>query len=244
MMRIAVCEDEPKELELAKQNLQIYLAAHPELEADVCAYTSAMELLCQIENQCGFDILLLDIFLPGILGIEAAQQIRKEGCDCPIIFLTTSRDYAVEAFGVNAVHYLLKPYSSSDFCGAMDKAVEQAQKNAKKIFRITSHGSVFAFDLKSILYVESANHSQFVYSAAEPAVELRTTMNKLYEMLLGTGCDFYRVGAAYIVNLKKIRQLSAKEMMLNGGKKLPIPRGAFPELKEAHMRALFREVGQ
>ena len=103
MLKIAICEDEQREIETAKKNLQLYLASRPELNAEVYEYTSALELLSQIDNQFSFDILLMDIFLPGILGIEAAQQLREDRNKCQIIFLTTSRDYAVDAFAVNAI---------------------------------------------------------------------------------------------------------------------------------------------
>ena len=243
MLKIAICDDQSQEIEIAKQNLKLYLISHPELEVDISVYTSAVELLCQIDDNCSFDILLLDIYLPGILGIEAAQQLRKDKNNCQIIFLTTSGDYAVEAFGVNAVHYLLKPYSFVAFSDAIDKAVEKTKKNAEQYLNIKNRGSVYVINLKDLLYVESSNHSQFVYSIAEPPIELRMTMNELFEMLSGTNCYFYRVGASYIVNLKQIRKFSAKEMVLSGGKHLNVPRGAFHELKKAHMRVLFKEVG-
>ncbi len=243
MLEIAICDDEPQEIETANRNIQSYLSSHPELNADISVFTSAMELLYQMEKKVNFDILLLDICMPGILGIEAAQQLRKDGNGSRIIFLTTSREYAVEAFSVNAVHYLLKPYSASDFSEAMDKAVRMTEKSSEQHLSVKSRSSVYMLKLKTLLYVEAINHSQFVYSAAEAPVELRMTINELHEMLSETDYDFYRVGAAYIVNLKQIRQLSAKEMVMNGGRHLPVPRGAFAELKKAHMRALFKEVG-
>lgn len=244
MFKIAICDDEQQEIETAKKNLQLYLASHPELNAEVYEYTSAMELLSQIENQGKFDILLMDIFLPGIHGIEAARQLREDKNNCQIIFLTTSRDYAVEAFAVNAVHYILKPYSVPDFFDAMDKAVGKAAENDKQYLKIINRGNVYALDLKAVLYVESINHSQFVYSLTDPPIELRTTMGELFETLSNTGYDFYRVGKAYIVNLKQIRQISAKEMVFNGGKCLPVPRGAFNNLKNEYMLALFKEVNK
>lgn len=244
MLKIAICDDEQREIETAKQNVQLYFASHPEINAEVYEYSSAMELLNQIENQVCFDILLMDIFMPGIHGIEAARQLRDDRNNCQIIFLTTSRDYAVEAFAVNAVHYLLKPYSTSRFFDAMDKAVGKAEENSKQYLSISNRGNVYALNLKDVLYVESINHSQFVYSLTESLIELRTTMSELFEALSHTGYDFYRVGKAYIVSLKQIRQLSAKEAVFNGGKRLPVPRGAFNNLRSAYMLALFKEVNK
>ena len=244
MLRIAICDDEQREIEIAKKNVQLYFASHPELNAEIYEYSSAMELLSQIEDQGSFDILLMDIFMPGIHGMEAAQQLRKNKNNCQIIFLTTSRDYAVEAFAVNAVHYIMKPYSVPDFFDAMDKAVGKAAENNKQYLSIFNRGHVYALDLKAVLYVESINHSQFVYSLNERPIELRMTLSELFETLSHSDYDFYRVGKAYIVNLKQIRQISAKEMVFNGGKCLPVPRGAFNNLKNEYMLALFKEVNK
>jgi len=244
MLKIAICDDEQREIETAKKNMQLYLASHPEIDAEVYEFSSAMELLNQIENQGSFDILLLDIFLPGILGIEAARQLREDRNKCQIVFLTTSRDYAVEAFALNAVHYILKPYSSEDFFDAMDKAVGKAEENNNQYLSIINRGNIYALDLKAVLYVESINHSQFVYSLNERPIELRMTMSELFEKISYSGYDFYRVGKAYIVNLKQIRQLSSKEVMFNGGNRLSVPRGAFNNLKGAFMLALFEEVNK
>lgn len=244
MLRIAICDDEQREIENVKKNVQLYFASYPELSAEVYEYTSAMELLSQIDIQGNFDILLMDIFLPGILGIEAARQLRESGNNCQIIFLTTSRDYAVDAFAVNAVHYIMKPYSVPDFFDAMDKAVGKAAENNKQYLRIINRGNVFAINLKVVLYVESINHSQFIYSINERPIELRMTMSELFETLSHSSCDFHRVGKAYIVNLKQIRQLSSKEVIFSGGKRLNVPRGAFNHLKYAFMLALFEEVNK
>ena len=244
MLKIAICDDEQREIENVKKNVQFYFASHPELSAEVYEYTSAMELLSQIDIQGNFDILLMDIFLPGILGIEAARQLREARNNCQIIFLTTSRDYAVDAFAVNAVHYIMKPYSVPDFFDAMDKAVGKAAENNKQYLSIINRGKVFAINLKAVLYVESINHSQFIYSINERPIELRMTVSELFDTLSHSSCDFHRVGKAYIVNLKQIRQLSSKEVIFSGGKRLNVPRGAFNHLKDAFMLALFEEVNK
>jgi DNA-binding LytR/AlgR family response regulator len=243
MLKIAICDDKPQEAEIAKEYLQLYFKAHLELESDVSVYYSAIELLNHIEGNNSFDILLLDIYMPGILGIEVAQQLYKDKNKCQIVFLTTSRDYAVEAFAVNAVYYLLKPYSFIDFSVVMDKAVEKIEKNAKQYLRITNRRNVYMINLESLLYVESINHSQFVHSITDSPIELRMTMNELFKTISGTDCGFYRVGASYIVNLSRIRTFSNKEIVMSDGKRLPVPRGAFQELKKAHIRVLFKEIG-
>ncbi len=243
MLKIAICDDKPQEAEIVNKYLQLYFKANLELEADVSVYYSAIELLNHIEDNNSFDILLLDIYMPEILGIEVAQQLCRDKSKCQIVFLTTSRDYAVEAFAVNAAYYLLKPYSFIDFSVAMDKAVEKIEKNAEQYLKISNRRNVYMINLKSLMYVESINHSQFVHSISDPPIELRMTMNELFETLSGTGCCFYRVGASYIINLSKIRTFSNKEIVLIDGKRLPVPRGAFQELKKAHIRVLFKEMG-
>ena len=88
---------------------------------------------------------------------------------------------------------------------------EKLRGITKQYVSIHNRGNVFAINLKVVLFVESINHSQFIHSINEHPIELRMTMSELFETLSHSSGDFHRVGKAYIVNLKQIRQLSSKE---------------------------------
>lgn len=73
-------------------------------------------------------LFFLDIYMPGISGIEFAQEIRKNGIEVPIVFLTISKDHALEAFGVGATQYLIKPFPKQSLFRALDEVIEKINK--------------------------------------------------------------------------------------------------------------------
>ena len=124
MIKIAVCDDESKYLEKIKSITAQY-ASEKGLLFDVRAYDSPSDLLDAIEAGEEYSIYVLDIYMPGITGMSVATQLRDMGVESPIIFLTSSPDFALQAFGVNATHYILKPYDKDSVFNALDKALNE-----------------------------------------------------------------------------------------------------------------------
>ena len=116
MYVIAVCDDEEKELDEIESFLARYQEKNKEAEFKMERFTSG-EALVQRAREENYtpDILLLDIFMPGKTGIEAAEDMRELGFSMPIVFFTTSTEYALKAYGVDAVQYLVKPLGQECF---------------------------------------------------------------------------------------------------------------------------------
>ena len=98
MLRIAVCDDEEQYVQQTANFVQDSLRRHPALSGQVHTFQRGQELLCQVEEDGGFDLYLLDIIMPGLNGIQAGQQLRELGNGGEIIYLTTSSDYAVDSY--------------------------------------------------------------------------------------------------------------------------------------------------
>ena len=104
MYHIALCDDEESELDKAENMLKSYQEQNRECSFSIERFISADDLLWKVkENEYMPDLLLMDIYMPRKLGIEAAKELREMGNECRIIFLTTSKEYALEAFRVDAV---------------------------------------------------------------------------------------------------------------------------------------------
>lgn len=98
MLKIAICDDNARDRERIAEDLQAYAAAHGEYGIEFVVYTSAFEMLDSFEDTGCPDIALLDICMPHMLGTELAREILGHSENTDIIFLTTSSDYAVDAF--------------------------------------------------------------------------------------------------------------------------------------------------
>ena len=121
MYLIALCDDDEADLDKTEQMLRAYENSHPETAFVLERFLRADHLLRRIrKEEYAPDVILMDIYMPKKLGIEAACELRAMGNRGRIIFLTTSREHALEAFGVEASQYLVKPVSSEQLFRVLD----------------------------------------------------------------------------------------------------------------------------
>ena len=187
MLKIAVCDDEQLYLEKTRAMLDEYAAAHDAAIAAE-AFTNSSALLDSIESGERYDIYLLDIYMPGVSGMSVATELRSKGVRSPIIFLTSSTEHAVEAFGVDATHYLLKPYTPQNFFAAMDKAMQNISSHAEESIVLKIGGEYQNVPVAHILYCEAAGNYQRLRTKNGAELLVRMTASELYDLLEGFGC--------------------------------------------------------
>lgn len=231
-MRVAICDDIQKDLEKISAALDSYAKGHPELHFDIDEYTAAIDLLSAVEKQKIYDIVLLDICMPGILGTEAAREILCKSPDTGVIFLTTSDEYAVTAFSLNAVHYLLKPFAQEQFDAAMNRAVQKTA--GQKFLSVACVDGMYRVRISEIVYIESQGHYLSLCLASGEVLRLRRKLSQMFEEMEKYP-EFIRIGASYIVNLGFVRKISAAVMEMTNGDRISIPRRSAGEAQKAYM---------
>ena len=185
------------------------------------------------------DLIIMDIYMPGpggisdSLGMEAAKKLRDMGSKARLFFLTTSREFALEAFDVEAFQYLLKPISQERLFGALDKFLEGEEEERKRYILLKKEGRFVKVAVNNIVYCEAQGKTQCLYFADGGEYRQCMTMMKLYE-LLSPYQEFVKIGAAFIVNLEFVDSLSARDICLMGGRKIYLPRGAYKGLREQY----------
>ena len=120
-MKVTVCDNDEHDLALLVELLAKYSSMHPEYSIETSAFTSPFEMLCEAESHGGSDLLILDIYMDGISGGRAARELRASGSDAEIIFVTTSKDHALEAFALDAAKYIVKPCTEAVLFSSLDK---------------------------------------------------------------------------------------------------------------------------
>lgn len=234
MYQIALCDDKAEELDKIESMLKMYQKQRSECSVSIRRFQEADELLWMVrEKEYIPDLLLMDIFMPGKLGVDAARELREMGIGCHIIFLTVSREYALEAFQVNAVQYLLKPVSKDSLFQVLDKVWKKIEEDRKKYLVLRIDNRLCRIPLHDIEYIEAQKKCQCMYLSDGTSCLLRLTMAKIYEMLCGYG-EFVKAGVSYIVNLRHVESMSVQTIQLDNGKKIYLPRGAYPALKEQY----------
>ena len=231
MLKIAICDDEQSYLDKACTMLERYVASH-DMEIAVETFSNPSVLLDGIEDGDHHDIYLLDIYMPGVSGMSVAAELRSKGVRSPIIFLTSSTEHAVEAFGVDATHYLLKPYKEQQFFAGMDKAVQNIPSRREESIVLKIDGEYQSIPLSDIQYCEAADNHQRIWMKDGRTLLVRMTVSELYERLEPFG-SFRRCGRAYILNLDYVKKVTHNSAVLKNGTEIPLPRGTLAPLRTA-----------
>jgi len=171
-----------------------------------------------VVNKEPVDLLLLDIEMPGMTGLELTKNL---GSKSPLIIFTTAKtDYAVAAFELNVVDYLIKPVSPARFLQAIEKAKEVNESNKldlrieeKEFVFIRDNGILKRIDINDILYLEAMGDYVKVHTAQKFHV-VHSTLKAIGEKLPLS--KFMRVHRSYIVALNKIDFIESSEYTING----------------------------
>ena len=242
MYLIALCDDETAELEKTEKLLSDYEKKQSGLDFMIRRFENADKLLRSvIEESYMPDIIFMDIFMPdknGDLhsrGMEAAKKLRSMNYKGKIVFLSTSKEYALEAFGVDAMQYMVKPVSENKLFSVFDGLLKDIEEERRKYVLLKIEGKLVRISVNDILYCESQGKVQCLYLADGTHCVLRMTMTEIYEQL-SRYQEFVRVGIGFIVNLGYVGSLDAKELHMDNGMKIFLPRGTYKTLREQYFR--------
>lgn len=238
MYRIALCDDVEAELDRVEELLVEYEREKTDRKCRIERYKSAEALLAVIEKQQEMpDILLLDIFMSGKTGLEAAEEIRKRGVKAPLIFLTTSSEYALEAYEVDALQYMVKPVEKEKLFHAMDIAFQSLQKNGEDFILIKVAGGSRQINLNSIVYCETQKNYQVLH-LTDRDLKVRMTGGELYGMLERFP-QFCRCGSSFILNLGHIIAVDREEISMDDGSRIYVPRNKAAEFRKIYFSYYF-----
>ena len=232
MIQIAICDDEKKILDEVSGYIKNYAEKKSDLDIEVFRFDSARTLISTLEDGKSFDIFVLDVYIGDEMGTALAKNIRKRGIESPIIFLTTSVEHAPQGYETGTLRYLIKPLDPKKFYEALDVALLQAEKNVERHIRLKTENGIESINANHIMYSEAHDHHQYITLNNGGRIKVRMTVSELYTSLAKNG-GFVRLGSAYILNLRNIKNLSSSEVLLYNNTTIPIPRGKYAELKKA-----------
>lgn len=228
-MKIAICDDEK---EICGRLKRLVLRQRPDCE--VFLFESGRQML---QSRQRFQIVLMDIQMEGMSGIETARALRMKDENAVLIFVTALKEYVFEAFDVSAFHYLIKPVSEEKFRRVFERACREVQKRvreeAEQLFFRTRNRS-FMLRKQDILYVESRGRKVDIHTVRE-CVTVYATMNSLEEQL---GSGFYRCHRGYLVNLAHVSEYEPDRILLQGGETAFMARDKYTEFVKIYMRFL------
>ena len=238
MIKIAFCDDELSVLNELRILLDRYrLERNQEIEYTL--FQSPLELLAEIERGTRFDILFLDVIMPGETGIDAAAEIRNYDSNVKIIFLTSSPEYAVQSYTVGAYFYQLKPIWAESFFRLMDSVISTCEKEQADSLVLRCKNGITRIELRNLEYCEVIHRTLFIHLASGKVLESIGTMDDLCLKLEPRG-GFLRPHRSYLINLDYIKSLSYRSITMACLAEIPLSRGKYHEVKDAYLEYAFQ----
>lgn len=201
MLRIAVVEDDPTTRQQLLEQLERYRKER-QIELNVEAFSDGADLA---EEYCpGRDAILLDIEMPHMDGISAAQQIRRQDQDVIIIFITNLAKYAIRGYEVNALDFVLKPVSYYALSMRLDRIVSSLAQRNRQYLLINIEDGVIRLSTDDITYIEVLRHRLYIHTKEE-CYTSAGTLTEMEERLRSAG--FARCNKGYLVNLRHVSRI-------------------------------------
>lgn len=213
MITIAIVEDKPEYQNQLKQYIEDYFDAKKEQTYELSIYSNGLDFLDDFENGKIFNIVFLDIELPGENGINVAKKIRTKNNDLIIIFTTIMTQYAVKGYEVDALDYMVKPIQYLNFSLKLDKALKLIKKK-EKTFLFEDEDEQVMVKIKSsqIYFIEIYNHT-CVFHSTNGNFKKYISISNLEEELKNDG--FLRCNNSYIINPIFVTKITKDSIFIN-----------------------------
>jgi DNA-binding LytR/AlgR family response regulator len=235
MLSVSICDDETVEVEYLTACVNRW-AEQRETPVSVASYESAESFLFAYGQEAAPDILLLDIQMKGMDGVQLARRLRESNDSTQIIFITGYTDFMAEGYDVSALHYLLKPVVEEKLGEVLDRAVVRLKAEGCVLLVQTQAGPV-RLPANEILCAEAFAHYVSIQTK-NGEYETRANIGAI-EQELGEG--FIRCHRSYVVNLRRIKRITKTDAVLENDRLVPLSRRMYPEVNRAfialHKRA-------
>ena len=226
-LKVAICDDEQSEIEYLNSAVSLW-AGQNSHHCEIASFFSAEAFLFEYSGNNSFDVLLLDIEMSGLSGIELAKQLRREGDHSEIIFVTSHYEFYGEGYEVDALHYLIKPIEKEKLFAVLAKAAERLTV-APLSFVISCDGEAVRLYERDVLYVEASLH-YILIRTIEREYRIKENLSAFAKRLSE---DFYQAHRSYLISLKHIVRISRTSVMLDGGYEIPLSRGKYDDINRA-----------
>jgi len=231
-MRIAICDDNTTDLRKLQADLSFFLKVRGRT-ASVSAF-SHPDALLEAARKKPFDIYLLDVVLDMITGIQVAKELRSAHLTAPIVFFSSSQEYAYEAFQVDAVTYVGKPWTQARFGEALERALAKVDKTEQSWLTLGKEGVLRRFPAEMIESVTTSGIVNYVTIRLSDGTQLetRSSLSSFAEDHQGV-LRLFPIGRSLLINLRQVSALERGLVRFFSGSSLAVPRSAYGAIETA-----------
>lgn len=218
MFTVAIVEDEAEAANRLQACLDAYTQSHPEAQFDVTRFQEPTSFLEGYKPK--WDIVFMDIEMPNMDGMRAAEKLRELDGEVILIFVTNMAQYASKGYEVDALDYIIKPFSYQDFERKIRRAVAIRGEESASVM-ILQRGSSQRVLLREIEYVEVRGHG-LLYHTEKGIIPGAGTLQDIEDKLAGRG--FLRCSKAFVVNYRHVTGVQGNDLSLSNGEIIAIGR--------------------
>ena len=236
MIEIAICDDEQYALDCITKEAVSY-GAEKGIDFSVDRFSDALALEEEMQNGKRYQIYILDMLMPKMNGIEIGKEIRKRDQQAVIICMTSTKDFAYQAYGIYAQRYLLKPLKRAEIFEAFDFAVASVRKLGKMFYVNTADG-LFGVLCREIEYVENSARTLHIFTSGGKEITsrfLRNSFESDVSELLGHE-NFIQVHKSFVVNLDHVKIYDMNQITMRSEKQIPISKSRQAAVKRFYLK--------
>ncbi len=234
-INLAICDDDVSVLGIVSASVTGAFQNHG-ITAMVDVFRRALELEMRMKER-NYDLIFLDIDMPGMDGITFAKQLRAGNCSTDIIFISSREDKVFEALRTNPGGFVRKRRFLEDVTEIVDLWLKNRPKEEAKKLVIQNKDATYTLPLDTVLYLESCGKTQQLHAAnRSDTVPVHQSMQDLEESLAPSG--FLRIHKGYLVNYRFIRRLEDGEAVLTNGERIPLSRRRVQEIRNQYLELM------
>lgn len=218
MIKVAICEDSEVERKLLQKIVDVLMKERG-LDFYIDTFEEGEELINGYSNH-PFDLIFLDIMMSGLDGIETGRQVRRLDSNVEIVYCTASEDFAIAAYEIHAMGYLLKPYEPGRIGAVIDYYVQKHPQNEQNFLEVKFRRKSVIIPYNDIIYMESDNKVVYIYTITRGNVKVYNKLDVLEEQI--SQKRFLRCHQSYLVNLQHVAGLVDSDFIMINDEMIPI----------------------
>ena len=235
-MKIAVCDDDIQCIAKVCALLEQW-AQQQKIALTLYHFSDGDELLRARQKHC-MDLIILDIMMPLLSGLDTAKELRSKDDHTPIIFLTSSKEYAIDSYEVHALHYLLKPVSKEQLFDTMNYFLEVSRQSEQYFSAQTANGFC-KLRISDIEYLEAMNKQVNVHMTNSSVIKIHEQFSNC-EQFFTPEIGFFKCHRSYIVHMRHIEQFTKNSIITCHQVTIPVSRNNSAAFKDAYFNYMFK----
>lgn len=231
-MRIAICDDDGQELARLSELMTQYQLSH-RINLECCLFHNGIDFLCDMKGG-EYDLILLDPLMKGIGGMQAVRELREQDKNVKLIFISSSSEFAIESYSVEAYHYLLKPISADSLFPLLDKDRSEVSVQEEQGFVLKNRDGIIRVAFARLEYVEVINKTVSFHLAGGEICEVTAALTDFEGKLLSRP-EFLKTHRSYLINLNYVQKMGVNGIVTRNGHTIPVSRQRRSQIQEAYL---------